>query len=167
MIVFDGWKKLRHFIRKPSFTSNYVEILITKYIVMVFYNYVHINIQYSRFEMLKVPGFKDLENEKLKFEENNQFLLIYLDWVTISKYWVCWVNVNIYVRNRINWLYSVSHKGWDCKDDPNLKNITIWRENFGYCNELSILMVYWMIKHRNKPVNQFWPERKSWMQEMD
>ena len=49
--------------------------------------------------------------------------------------------------------YSVIHKGWDCKDNPKL--------DFSICIQSSILMIYWMIKHKIKPVLIY---NEPWMQ---
>ena len=40
----------------------------------------------------------------------------------------------------------------ETKDDTKLKNMTIWSLIFGFCIQLSILMIFKMIKHRNKVV---------------
>ena len=46
-------------------------------------------------------------------------------------------------------IYRVTHKGWDCKDDPKLKNMKILILIFDFCIQWCILMVYWMINRNN------------------
>ena len=54
----------------------------------------------------------------------------------------------IYTLNR------VTHKWWDCKDDLELKNMTIWSLIFYFC----IQSVFcWCVKCSNTDISQFWP----------
>ena len=42
------------------------------------------------------------------------------------------------------------------KTTQNSKNMTIWSSNFGFCIQLSILIMYLMIKPK---ISQFWPTK--------
>ena len=84
---------------------------------------------------------------------------------TFYEFWFfqcCLVEPVILCAQMFIWLfksYRVTHNGWDCKDDPKL-----WRfEAWWFCMVcLSICMVYFMIKHRNKTVLTC---KETWMQE--
>ena len=52
-----------------------------------------------------------------------------------------------------------TQKGWDCKDDPKLKNMTLSTLIFSFCIQLSFLIIF---KHRNKPVLAY---SEPWMKE--
>ena len=63
--------------------------------------------------------------------------------------------------------FLIKDTGFPLKDETvkttqNSKNMTIWRLILGFCNQLSNFMVYWMIKHWNKPVLVY---KEPYMQE--
>ena len=58
---------------------------------------------------------------------------------------------------------GLSTKDETVKTTQNSKNMTIWSLIFCFCIQLSILMVFWKIKHRNKPVLAY---KDPYMQEI-
>lgn len=67
----------------------------------------------------------------------------------------------IKARDNVLQNYRFTHKK-TLKTTQNFRNMAIWTLVFGFCIQLSTLVVYWKINHRSMPVLDY---KEPWIQE--